>query len=292
MKVVEQSVELLSQKDLFQHIELAARTCYKAEDKITADSARKMVGGLINSGHYAMLEHGTVYLSLKIGSPLDDEDWMEKTDVLNRYGRNPYSIVRTISGTYTEVFITTNYRVIIENGWLRDMQYQTTLTDQHIGRYTVRVITNLQVSHELVRHRIGFSYAMESSRYCNYSKDKFGNELTFINPVWFPQIHMDSEELYDIDTWYGAMLAIEKAYFSLLDYGWTVEKAAQVLPKALKTELVITADEYAWNRWFGLRYWEKTGKVHPQMKELSCLLFNTLDGHVRLPEVLRDLRRS
>lgn len=122
------------------------------------------------------------------------------------------------------------------------------------------------------------SFAMESSRYCNYSNDKFGNELTFIEPIWFPKdVPADYMEEYpDVETWYSAMSHIEKCYLQLLNYGWRPQEAAQVLPKGLKTEIVITGFDYQWNHFFDLRLRETTGSVHPQMKELAQMLADAL----------------
>lgn len=272
MKVTYQSATYLPQgwhlRDIYKQIELAARTCYKSENKISEHSDEKLIQALINSQHTAMLEHGTVYLEFPNDDVAVDHDWV-------KYFENPYScMLLTDHGSYA---ITTNFRVIIENHWEDDLQYLCEPTPWHAKRYTVRCITNLQVSHELVRHR-AMSFAMESSRYCNYSNDKFGNELTFIEPIWFPtDIPVDYMEEYpDVETWYSAMGHIEKCYLQLLDYGWKPQQAAQVLPKGLKTEIVITGFDYQWNHFFDLRLREKTGPVHPQMKELAEMLANVL----------------
>ena len=220
-----------------------------------------MVETLIKSGHTAMLEHGTIYLSIHWDEP-------NYAIVYNRYRKNPYSVTNVLDGT---LFITTNYRVIIENHWEEDLKYINTFpTKYHEKRYTIRVVTNLQVSHELVRHRV-MSYAMESSRYCNYSKDKFENELTFIKPNWLEQSNFNANTI-----WKRNMERVEYDYLALLKEGWRPEQAAQVLPKAAKTELVITGTETQWKMWLNLRFHEKTGKVHPQMKELASLIYDLL----------------
>ena len=115
------------------------------------------------------------------------------------------------------------------------------------------------------------SYAMESSRYCNYSKDKFNNELTFIYPNWLKTSTFQAQII-----WLRQMERVEYDYLALLKEGWKPEQAAQVLPKATKTELVITGTETQWKNWLNLRFYEKTGKVHPQMKELSTLVKDIL----------------
>ncbi len=260
MQLIKQSAILLPQdsnlEGVFKQIELAARTCYKSEDKITIDSAKRMVDTLIKSNHTAMLEHGTIYLKMPNGvSGI-------------RYSRNPYSVYYNDG---INEYITTNYRVIVENNWYDDLKYIVSeLEENHEKRYTIRVITNMQVSHELVRHR-QFSYAMESSRYCNYGKDKFNNELTFIYPNWLKNSNFQTQMI-----WLRQMERVEYDYLALLKEGWKPEQAAQVLPKATKTELVITGTETQWKHWLNLRFYEKTGKVHPQMKELATLVADIL----------------
>lgn len=125
MKLIESSVQIIEEKDPYKMIELAGRTCYKSEDKITENSAE------------------------------DDLFY----------------------------YITTNMRVIVENNRLDDLQYQVEPTEHHEKRITAKFICDRGVSHEFVRHRV-FSFAQESTRYCNYSKDKFNNEITFIQPSW------------------------------------------------------------------------------------------------------------
>lgn len=112
----------------------------------------------------------------------------------------------------------------------------------------------------MVRHRV-FSFAQESTRYCNYSKDKFNNELTFIFPHWLLN--------RDHDKFIVALGNTEKYYFTLLDQGWTPQEARQVLPNALKTEICMTGFESDWKHFLDLRYFEVTGKAHPDMKELA-----------------------
>lgn len=170
-------------------------------------------------------------------------------------------------------YVTLNYRHIIENDWLDDLQYLCEPTEFHEKRVTVRFTTDRGVSHEFVRHRV-FSFAQESTRYCNYSKDKFGNELTFIIPSW-----MDKEERV-IDTKNGfavepneALFAFlgkaERHYFALLGSGWTPQQARQVLPNALKTELVMTGFVSDWQDFFDLRAKGTTGAPHPDAKALA-----------------------
>ena len=175
MKLIKPSFEIWNQpaglEGVYKQIEKAGRVCYKSEDKITEDSAKSFVERMTKSGHGAMLEHGTVYLHIK---------GIDRTDI-TKYLYNKYS--KVVEGSLDHFYVTTNYRVLIENGWLDDLQYICEPTEFHEKRITVHFVCDRGVSHEFVRHRV-MSFAQESTRYCNYSKDKFGNEITFIIPCW------------------------------------------------------------------------------------------------------------
>lgn len=175
MKLIKPSFEIWNQpaglEGVYKQIEKVGRVCYKSEDKITEDSAKPFVERMVKSGHGAMLEHGTVYLHIK---------GIDRTDI-TKYLYNKYS--KVVEGSLDHFYVTTNYRVLIENGWLDDLQYICEPTEFHEKRITVHFVCDRGVSHEFVRHRV-MSFAQESTRYCNYSKDKFGNEITFIIPCW------------------------------------------------------------------------------------------------------------
>lgn len=260
---------------VYRQIEIAGRTCYKSEDKITETSAKEFVDRMVKSGHGAMLEHGTVYLANK--NSCDEE--------LLKYKNNKYSVYKSIYECkkicqddidyYYSEYVTTNYRVLIENGWLDDLQYLCKPTEYHEKRVTVKFICDRGVSHEFVRHRV-MSFAQESTRYCNYSKDKFGNELTFIIPCWeqLPEGHMKSEEFYIYEQRYGVATRVfltnlywaESNYLDLLDRGWKPQEARAVLPNSLKTELIMTGTIEQWEGFFKLR---DAGSAHPQAYELA-----------------------
>ncbi|MBQ5310590.1 MAG: FAD-dependent thymidylate synthase [Oscillospiraceae bacterium] len=129
-------------------------------------------------------------------------------------------------------------------------------------KITVRVICDRGVTHEIVRHRVA-SYSQESTRYCNYSQDKFGSELTFIKPCYFDE----DDERYTL--WKNAMADAEKSYFALIAAGAKAEEARGVLPNAIKTELVMTMNIREWRHFFRLR---TSGRAHPQMRELACMI--------------------
>ena len=260
------------------------RVCYKSEDKITEDSAKPFVERMVKSGHGAMLEHGTVYLKIPYGT-MDDRGEFSNEPIVIKYIDNPYSVVMN-NGENDYWYITSNYRVIIENEWIDDLQYLCEPTEFHAKRITVHFVCDRGVSHEFVRHRV-FSFAQESTRYCNYSKDKFGNELTFIIPEWCPEIREDSNKGWDpcsmYDKFYLQHLQMaEDTYFNLLkqwdekvpdkryksgfrNNPWTPQQARAVLPNSLKTELVMTGFVSDWEHFFKLR---DAGSAHPQAREL------------------------
>ena len=284
MILIEPKVEIIPQRStllgVYQQIEAAGRTCYKSEDKITPDSCEEFVQRMINNGHTAMLEHGTVYL--KVPADVEKVDF----DAIWELANNKFT--KTNYETSSEYnYITTNLRVLVENDWLKALKYICEPTEFHEKRITVRFTCDRGVSHELVRHRV-FSFAQESTRFCNYSKDKFGNQLTYIIPSWMElnpgeySIERDSAGHRNIigDGYYYDMsdgiseepaflyglLTAETSYFTMLHLGWTPQQARQLLPNALKTEVVMTGFVKDWEHFFELRC---VKNAHPDMQLLA-----------------------
>lgn len=163
---------------------------------------------------------------------------------------------------------------------LIDSKHESVLEHAYM---TVKFICDRGVSHELVRHRTA-SFTQESTRYCNYSKEGFGNELTFILPPWVTSTgHMDEA----CNTWRNAMLRAECAYLDLLRLGWKPEQARDVLPVSVKTEIVVTANLREWRTIFTQRA-AKT--AHPQMRELMVPLLAELKSAV--PVMFDDIKES
>lgn len=280
MQLINQSYEIIPQasglEGIYKQIEKAGRTCYKSEDKITEDSAEKFVERMINSKHTAMLEHGTIYLFAEYnhespGSPI------------YKYRYNKYSKWNwSDNGEY----VTTNYRVLVENDWLDDLKYVCEPTEYHEKRITVKFITNQGILREFTRHRV-FSFAVESTRYCNYSKSKFNNEITYIKPWWIKDVDINyfncitkdnCSRYLALDTkkaTIGSFLYLaqleesEKAYLSLLKDGLKPEEARGVLPLDTKCDMIMTGFVSDWEHFFNLRALGTTGKPHPQAKELA-----------------------
>ena len=320
MKLIDSSYEIIEQapglKGVYKQIEKAARTAYKSEDKITDDSAPRMVEALCKSNHGACLEHGTIYLKCDDIGPDEYGKVNYMFPIKGRYSSNPYSKViynhwdQTPDLTQREfckkiprstMYITTNARVIFENGWEDDLQYMCEPTEFHKKRITVKFTTSIGIVREILRHR-KFSFLNESTRYCNYSKDKFGNELTYIIPQWIYDLrneraqYVDSqtgeprswlldkhgEDLIDhlacIDrsasTWWHNLMRAQDDYNYLIstDEGYTLrpEEARGILPLDLKSELVVTGFVEDWIHFFRLRsHIAVTGKPHPDIQKLA-----------------------
>lgn len=279
MKLIESSVQIIEEKDPYKMIELAGRTCYKSEDKITENSAKEFVDRMIKLGHGAMLEHGTIYLTI------DGED-----PNLSKIQSNPYTKVNLVpyevltEGNYTisyKAYITTNLRVLVENNLKELLCYQVEPTEHHEKRITAKFICDRGVSHEFVRHRV-FSFAQESQRYCNYNKDKFNNELTFIKPTWLDiptgdytywdgdwcdidnmKIQLPSDNGI-ADNFLWCLNNAGMQYRLLINKGLKPQEARAVLPNATKTELVMTGFESDWEHFFELRC---SGAAHPDAKK-------------------------
>lgn len=303
MKLIESSVQIIEEKDPYKMIELAGRTCYKSEDKITENSAKEFVDRMIKLGHGAMLEHGTIYLNVPeqtYTETLEDEFGKfnnPNNGLVDRYRKNKYSKVNSVAADeelrkkypkvrpfkLTHHYITTNLRVIVENGWEEDLEWQCEPTEHHEKRITAKFTCDRGVSHEFVRHRV-FSFAQESQRYCNYNKDKFNNELTFIKPTWLDiptgdytywdgdwcdidnmKIQLPSDNGI-ADNFLWCLNNAGMQYRLLINKGLKPQEARAVLPNATKTELVMTGFESDWEHFFGLRC---SGAAHPDAKKLA-----------------------
>ena len=283
MKLIKPSYQILEQKPglegIYEMIELAGRTCYKSTRKEDT-TAKDFVDRMINSKHYAMLEHGTVYLYgtydvSAIGS------WYHS--IGRKYSENKYSIVHTDGKMDLQgIYVTTNLRVLVENNWLDDLKYLCEPTEYHEKRVTVGFTTSNGIMREFTRHR-SHSFAIESTRYCNYSKNKFNNEITFIQPYWFthdctkkylnklnvlkytPKDNYTPEE----NLFLTHLLDVEEKYMELINLGLKAQEAREVLPLATKCDMVMTGFVSDWEHLCRLRSsFAETGQPHPDMKAL------------------------
>lgn len=258
---------------IYQQIERAGRVCYKSENNTTENSAKPFVGRMIEHEHFAMLEHGTVYMTCNHGE-------------LPLYANNKFSHVNTIDG---KDYITTNLRVMAENKTLEDLKYRTDFKKgKHELRITVHFTTQIAITREYNRHRAN-SMAEQSTRYCNYTKNKFGSEISINLPTWvkgdletndekFVELCEDvaNEETNDwtpIDAWLFANQAAEFAYMKLIAMGCKPQEARVILPLDTNTELVHTAFVSDWKHFFDLRALGTTGAPHPDAKILAEPLY-------------------
>lgn len=291
------------EEDILKHIELCGRTCYKSESKITDTSAEKFVNMLKKNKHRSVLEHGTVYLFTTCDVSAAGAF---NHSIAYKYSKNPYSVVTTdgmmdLQGLY----ITTNYRVIVENGWEDDLKYlvDEPIKPYHVERHTFRITCSRAIANEVVRHR-QLSFSQESTRYCNYSNEKFGKELTFIIPeklnmlpeglCYFhdginfriqPNINnplntisinpRNFKNAGEIDLWLTELDRISYTYFDLINkYQWKPEEARGILPLDLKTDLIVTGTKSQWDDFFKLRC---AKSAHPDIQVIANEIKNQID---------------
>lgn len=184
-------------------------------------------------------------------------DGIQMLKNIERYGRTCYKSENKISENSSVVFV----KNILASGHESVIEHE---------KITVKIVCDRGVSHEIVRHRIA-SYSQESTRYCNYSKEKFGNELTFIKPCFWDE----DEEKYKI--WKNTMSVIEGAYLKLLSMGAKPEEARSILPNSLKTEIIVTMNLREWRHFFKLR---TSSRAHPQMRQIATALLKELQFRV------------
>ena len=331
MRILSSNAELVQQEPglvgAYKQVEKVGRACWASENYITNYSYQTFTEGLMEREHNAPLEHGTIYLVYIIGSPIYDPYYIVHTDDVQFFKRNPYSKVVEKHfdvaaqakgsewmyefvaqyGPSTVYFITTNLRVIVENF---DVKTREKVLDhfvmnpypEHEKRITVHFTCQRAISAEFNRHRKD-SIMERSSRYCNFSKDKFGNEIGIIKPDWVNEdsnfnefIDMcgciatgsDGDQFNKIDYWLFANLACEYSYMNLLRLKCKPEEARDILPMDLQTELYHTAFISDWIHFFKLRAWVSKGnKPHPEAKKLARQVF---DEFVKLGLVSEQLR--
>lgn len=275
MRFIEPSVEYWKQPEgidgIWSQIAKATRVCYQskpregetdkefAERVILKPALNKDGSYDFNKMHGAMLEHGTVYLTI----PFIDET----VSAITTFQNNPYSkVVSSINND--KFYVTTNMRVIFENDLSYILKYLDKLTKYHIKRYTFSVITDIGVTREMNRHR-AFSIAEQSTRYCDFNKDKFGDELTFIRPAWWKDTQVEETDIMNYETYLSES---EYFYKMLRKQGWKPEQARQVLPLGLKTQAIYTAFEDDWFHFLKLRADNVSGRVHPNMWMIADMI--------------------
>ena len=285
MKLIRQSFEILEQKDfsligIKKFIERCGRVCYKSEDRITDDSYEKFVNMLVKRDHARPLEFGTVHLKISSGMLFDK--FLQ--DLVDYKLYNPAWIKYKELPEYT--YITTNYRHYLQI--IKKCPYIAEyFTEQdncyYPSRYTVHMVLSRGIMDEFRTH-VSLSHLAESTRYCNYSKDKFDNQVTFVIPNWCNSLKEGSEQNYppfeineDEIIFMDALQNAQNSYLSLLKLGWTPQQARDVLPLSVKSELISCGFKDAWENFF---YRRCANDAHPMAREIAIPLqkrFKELD---------------
>lgn len=281
MRMINPSVALIKESDPFKKIERVGRTCYKSEDMITEDSAKKFYSGLVKRQHTAMVEHATFVFEVDsfafcelhghkfLNYTVNEDRFLISGNLraLNESGE-PLLLkaLHDIDPALVYVPHPVNFEdcpevvKVINLEDLKDLSAEEFMAHAY---FTFHFICDRGVTHEIVRHRPA-SYAQESTRYCNYTKDKFGGEITFIKPA-----HWDSLPDHIKFRYVHAFETCEDEYARLISYGQTPQQARAVLPNALKTEIIMTANAGEFEHFFDLRSRATTGAPHPDMKVVA-----------------------
>ena len=258
MRLIEPNVEIIKQSNdligIFKHIEKCGRTCYQSYDKIDETSYIKFIQMIQSKGHLSVFEHGTIYL--KIPSSEINPDRIDSL-ITNKYTKYRYNLE---DGIY---YATTNLRAIKENKLEDLMQYICEPTEYHYKRTTVKFILPIGISREFCRHRV-FSFSEQSTRYCNFSLNKFNNEITFIIPTWVKDINSEK-----YSTFLEQLRESETTYFELIKEGYKPQEVRDVLPLITKSELIMTGFDEDWKQFLELRC---SPYAHPDAQKLANMV--------------------
>lgn len=299
MKLINQNVEEwhcgYTLPEIWSHIAKCARVCYQSEPRNNGETDEEFVKRVILRNHsfdeiaksrelqlklhLSVLEHGTVYLDI----PCEEETAEGIIFFIhNKYSKHNYYRYGL------KCYITTNMRAIVEKNLTKYLKYICVPIRRHYLRTTFNIITDIGVARELARHRT-HSISEESTRYCNYSKDKFNNELTFIKHC---RLNDEKLKLYgDYHTvirdkspesiFIANLNNVERDYLDLIKLGWTPQQARQILPLSTKVQTIHTAFESDWAEFISLRAGACSGSVHPNMKvianKIMCLMAKKSD---------------
>lgn len=291
MKLIESSVDRIQERNPFKLIEKVGRTCYKSTSDMTEETARAFYSRMAKSHHYAMLEHATFCFMLnEVIYHVFKENYGKYLNFTNDNGRYLMSgNLRALNETddqvilkalydidpllaYNELYSGDSFSDFLVSPYIRpvDAGKLDELTENeflHHVYFTYHFITDRGVTHEIVRHRPA-SYAQESTRYCNYSKDKFNRELTCVKPFGYEDWTDRAKVLYE-----QVILTCEKCYNEMVECGLTAQQVRAVLPHAVKAELILTANGKEWEHILDLRYRGTTGAPHPDMRAVMEFVY-------------------
>lgn len=255
MDFINQKVERIDQDwtldGILKQIEIAARICYQSSSgKLTS---KEFVDGLIKKGHLSPLGHGTVYLKIPVKKVTPFYLTILKGDIWTK-----------IMQVNNNVYITTNYRRLYECDALKWLKYLCPPTQYHELRETFKVTTSIAISRELNRHATALSICESSTRYCNYSKEKFGHKINFIKPYWY-----DNASEYEKLLLESGLKTAESTYLKLIDEGCKAQEARAILPLETATTVIYTGFSSDWDRICKLRGAEG---AHPECQEIAKLI--------------------
>lgn len=313
MKFIEPSVTYWKQQSglegLWDHIARCTRVCYQSkarENESGYEFVKRVIlkpalisGDLddlpnckfnITRLHGGMLEHGTVYLTIYVGSPVDDPDYIEKTEIINFFKKNKYSRVNKgeyisedkivhVKYSFDAYYITTNLRTLLENNRLELLSIMTEPAPEHFRRYTFSVITDIGVTREMNRHRV-LSIAEQSTIYCDFSKGKFGTELTYIRPAWLTYDDIENPKDDNVRKYLDDLKKAEETYLDLRKGAWISERARQVLPLNTKTQAIYTGFADDFEHIIDLRYKNLSGRDHPNINVIGGMLEKELNNAI------------
>lgn len=253
MKIIDQSVEIITESNPLKRIELVGRVCWKSEHRITEDSAKPFVAGLIKRGHTSPLEHARVvvprdnksFMMYSINEPYGYRDRRRKT---YKNGRVCADVVNV-----RDLWNMSHYPNH-ENEFVSEVEKLENSDDY----MTVKFITDIGMSRELIRHR-QMSFMELSTRYVNYK-----DGIEFIKPEWYTHKHWGEQHVFE-----ATILKIENQYKCLIERGFKPQEARAILPLCTKTELYMTGMLSQWKDVFALR---ESPAAHPQMRALMALL--------------------
>lgn len=286
MRMLNPSVAIITEKDPFKKIEKVGRTCYKSEDKITEDSARKFYKSLVSRKHTAMVEHTTFVFQVDkfqydvirnigckyLNCTADNYRYLVSGNLRAINESEFIPLCRALYDLDPELVYNEEIKQFLEeytrqgNITLVDLSKLPDLTENEFmnhAYFTFHFVCDRGVTHEIVRHRPA-SYAQESTRYCNYTQSKFGGDITFIKPTGWDNFP-DADKL----RFTRAFETCEDEYCRLISRGYTPQQARAVLPNALKTEIIMTANGKEYEHFFDLRSRGVTGAPHPDMKVVA-----------------------
>lgn len=301
MKFIQSSAEVIPMNDPLIHIEKIGRVCYKSNSELTPETAEKFFNGLVKSGHHSVLEHATfIFEDITnipcITSSVFKKKYLNCTQVGFLSGDGKHTTRILVSGNLRAIKESgvVSLMVCLEKAYpqlsgyfnldkdsneydeevhcpsfkllSREEFLELSPTKKEVSKHlytTISFITDRGVTHEMVRHRPA-SYSQESTRYCNYSKDKFENQIEFITPATFDEWNEAQKYSYT-----KLLESAEMTYLLLTKQGLKPQFARGVLPVDTKAQIVMTANDEEWKHFFNLRSRGTTGSPHPNMKRVA-----------------------